>query len=272
MHRAIKGIALGAGALALSAFLSGCGGHKEDPNTVSVGVMAGPEEELMEMAKQIAKQRYDLNVKIVEFNDYVAPNSSLADGSIDTNAYQHKPYLDAMVKDRGLDLVPLPNGNTFIFPIGGYSSKYKSISELPDGATIAISNDPSNGARALLILEKAGLIKLKNANDPTSSVDDITDNPHHFKFDELDTAQMPRSLEDVDLAFINNNFAEPAGLHLSDALLKEDAHSPYVNLFAVRKGDENSEKIRHLVDAYQSDDVAKKAHDLFGDGAIPGWK
>ncbi|WP_025733880.1 MetQ/NlpA family ABC transporter substrate-binding protein [Carnimonas nigrificans] len=272
MHRTIKGIALGAGALAITAFLSGCGSQSEDSNTVSVGVIAGPEEELMEVAKQIAKERYNLNVNIVEFNDYVAPNSALADGSIDTNAYQSQPYMDAMIKDRGLDLTAMPNGHTFIYPIGGYSTKHDSLSDLPDGATIAIPNDPANGARGLLILAKAGLIELNDPNNISASVDDITANPHHFKFEELEGPQIPRSLDDVDLAFINNTFAEPAGLQLSDALIAEDADSPYVNIFAVRKGDEENEKIRHLVDAFQTDDVAEKAHDLFGDGAIPGWK
>lgn len=271
MHNIIKGMVVTAGMAAVMATLSGCsGGGKEDPNTVSVGVMAGPEEELMDVAKGIAEQKYHLNVKVVEFNDYVQPNASLADGSIDANAYQHKPYLDAMVKDRGYKLVPA--GKTFIFPIGAYSSKYKSIQDLPDGAEIAISNDPSNGARALLMLAKAHLITLKDPNDPTASLDDMTSNPHHFDFQELDTAQMPRALSDVDLAFVNNNFAQPAGLKLSDALLKESPDSPYVNLFVVRQGDQDKEKIRHLVEAFQTDAVAEKARELFGDGAIPGWK
>jgi len=265
-----KALLLGAGMLVAGSLLSACSSHKEDPNTVSVGVMAGPEEQLMEVAKQVAMQRYHLNVKIIQFNDYVSPNSALADGSIDSNAFQHLPYLKATEQSRGYHFVPV--GKTFIYPIGGFSSRYKSMNQLPDGATIAVPNDPSNEARSLLILAKAGLIKLSDPNSPTASLSDITDNPHHFHFDELDAAQLPRALSDVDLAFITNTYAQPAGLTLNDALIREGADSPYVNLFVVRQGEQNEEKIHHLVEAFQTEAVAERAQQLFHGGAIPGWK
>lgn len=270
MFKASKGLALGASALVLGALLAGCGGDKKDANTISVGVISGPEEQLMEAAKQEAKQRFNLDVKIVEFTDYVSPNASLSDGSIDANAYQHQPYMDSMNKERGYHLVAA--GKTFIYPIGAYSKRHTSIDQLQDGATIGIPNDPSNEARALLVLAKAGLITLKDNSNPTAGLGDITNNPHNFKFQEIDAAQLPRSLDDVDLAVINSNFAQPAGYELKDALLKEGPDSPYVNLIVVRDGDQDKENVKHLVEAFQTDAVANRAEELFHGGAVPGWK
>ncbi|WP_027350780.1 MetQ/NlpA family ABC transporter substrate-binding protein [Halotalea alkalilenta] len=263
-------LALGAGALALSSLLAGCGGGAGDDDSVRVGVIAGPESELMEVAQRIAKERFDLDVQIVEFTDYVSPNAALADGSIDANAYQHAPYLQAMNQDRGYDLVSA--GNTFLYPIGAYSRRHDSIEALPEGATIALPNDPSNQARALLMLDQAGLISLVDDQNPEATLDDISDNPHGLQFREVDAAQLPRSLDDVDLAFINNTFAQPAGLTPEDALLREGTDSPYVNLIVVRNGDQELPKIRHLVEAFQTEEVANRAEALFQCGAIPGWQ
>jgi D-methionine transport system substrate-binding protein len=223
----------------------------------------------MEVAARIAKEEYDLNVEIIEFTDYVTPNAALADGSLDANAYQHEPYMQAMVNDRGYDFAIA--GYTFVYPIGAYSEKYDSIDELPDGAQIALPNDPSNEGRALILMHNEGLITL---NDPTfleATPIDIAENPRNFRFREIEAAQLPRVLPDVDMAFINNTFAQPAGLSLDDALIKEGPESPYVNLIAVRGGDEEREEIRQLVDAYQRDEVIEKAEELFKGAAVPGW-
>jgi D-methionine transport system substrate-binding protein len=223
----------------------------------------------MEVAARIAKEEYDLNVEIIEFTDYVTPNAALADGSLDANAYQHEPYMQAMVNDRGYDFAIA--GYTFVYPIGAYSEKYDSIDELPDGAQIALPNDPSNEGRALILMHNEGLITL---NDPTfleATPIDIAENPRNFRFREIEAAQLPRVLPDVDMAFINNTFAQPAGLSLDDALIKEGPESPYVNLIAVRSGDEEREEIRQLVDAYQRDEVIEKAEELFKGAAVPGW-
>lgn len=259
--------ALGAAVLGLG-LTAGIAQAAED--SIKVGTMAGPESDVMKVAKQVAQEKYGLDVEIVEFTDYVTPNAALADGSLDANAYQHEPYLRAMMKDRGYDFAIA--GKTFVYPIGAYSSQYDSIDELPDGATIAVPNDPTNEGRALILLDKQGLIKLDDADNLEATPIDIVDNPHDFSFKEIEAAQMPRILPDVDMAFINSTFTQPAGLTLDDALIKEGPDSPYVNLIAVREGDQDREAIQELVKAYQSDAVAEKAQELFKGGAVPGWE
>lgn len=235
-----------------------------------VGVMSGQEAELVYAAKKVAKEKFGLDVDVVEFDDYVIPNIALADGSIDANAFQHKPYLDRMVKERGFDLAIA--GNTFIYPIGAYSKKIKNINQLKDKATIVIANDPSNGARALILLDKLGLIKIKDPKNLESSVLDITSNPHKFNFVEVDAAQIPAVLPDVDLAFINSNYAVNVGIIPDrDALIREDANSPYVNIIVVRKEDRNKQSVKDFVKAYQSDEVEKTAQKVFKGAAIKGW-
>ena len=240
-----------------------------ETRTIKMGTVAGPETEVMEVAARIAKEEYDLNVEIIEFTDYVTPNAALADGSLDANAYQHEPYMQAMVNDRGYDFAIA--GYTFVYPIGAYSEKYDSIDELPDGAQIALPNDPSNEGRALILMHNEGLITLNAPTFLEATPIDIAENPRNFRFREIEAAQLPRVLPDVDMAFINNTFAQPAGLSLDDALIKEGPESPYVNLIAVRGGDEEREEIRQLVDAYQRDEVIEKAEELFKGAAVPGW-
>lgn len=174
-----------------------------------------------------------------------------------------------MVNDRGYDLAIA--GYTFVYPIGAYSEKYDSIDDLPDGAQIALPNDPSNEGRALILMHNEGLITLNDPEFLESTPIDIAENPRDFRFREIEAAQLPRVLPDVDMAFINNTFAQPAGLSLDDALIKEGPESPYVNLIAVRDGDEEREEIRQLVDAYQRDEVIEKAEELFKGAAVPGW-
>lgn len=176
----------------------------------------------------------------------------------------------SMVEDRGYDFAIA--GYTFVYPIGAYSAKYDSIDELPEGATIALPNDPSNEGRSLILMHNEGLLTLQDPTFLEATPLDIAENPHDFDFREIEAAQLPRVLPDVDMAFINNTFAQPAGLSLDDALIKEGAESPYVNLIAVRGGDEEREAIQQLVEAYQTEEVEAKASELFGPQAVPGWK
>ncbi|WP_115306186.1 MetQ/NlpA family ABC transporter substrate-binding protein [Suttonella ornithocola] len=237
---------------------------------LKVGSMGGQEADLVKAAAQVAKEKYGLDVDVVEFEDYVMPNVALAEGEIDANAFQHKPYLDAMVKDRGFKIVPV--GDTFIYPIGGYSQKIKDISELKDGAKIAFPNDPSNGARSLILMHNKGLIKLKDPSNLEASVLDVEENPHNYELIDADAASMPRVLPDVDLAFINSNYAVNADLlPKRDAIILEPEDSPYMNIIAVREGDENREDIKKFVDAYHSEPVAEAAEKVFKGAAVKGW-
>ena len=255
--------------LIAAGLLTAC--HSKEPaNVVKVGTIAGPETKLMLVAAKVAEKRYGLKVIDVVFQDYVTPNEALADGSLDANAFQHVPFLNAQVKAHGFHIVPI--GKTFVFPMGAYSKKIHRITQLKPGAKIAIPNDPSNEARALLLLQKYHLIRLKPNVTVSATPIDIASNPKHFKFIELDAAQLPRSLQDVTLAVINNTYAVPAGLSLHDALFAEGPDSLYTNIFAARTADRNSKKLKELVKAYQSKPVAREAKKIFGDGAIPGWK
>ena len=175
-----------------------------------------------------------------------------------------------MVKDRGLKLVPV--GNTFVYPIGAYSKKIKDIKELKDGATIGLPGDPSNEGRSLILLEKQGLIKLKDSKNLESTVMDIAENPHNYKFSEVDASLVPNSLPDVDLAFINSNYAINADLlPKRDALILEDPDSPYVNIIVVREADKDKDEVKKFVDAYHSKEVEDAAEKVFKGAAVKGW-
>lgn len=242
--------------------------NKPSPNTLVVGTIAGPETELIETAKEVAKKEYNLDVKIVAFNDYNLPNEALADGSLDANVYQHLPYLQAAMKAHGYKLEAI--GKTFVYPVGIYSKKYKSLEQLPKKAIIALPNDPSNEMRALQLLEKAHLIRLKTANNP--ELKDIESNEHELQFKEMDAAQLPRVLQDVDAAVINTTFALPAGLNpAKDAVFTEDKESPYANLIVIKQDSPKKEQLALFVKALNSEKVKEKAKTLFGDAAIPAW-
>ncbi|MCW5588023.1 MAG: MetQ/NlpA family ABC transporter substrate-binding protein [Legionellales bacterium] len=250
-------------------FLAGCS-KQPSANEIKVGTIAGPETQLMEVAAKVAEKEYGLNVKIVQFSDYTMPNAALADGSIDANMFQHIPYLQQAIKQQGYSLSVV--GKTFLYPMGIYSQKITTLADLAQRAEVAIPNDPSNEARALLLLEKAHLITLKPNSGVNATVVDISQNPHQLNFKEIDAAQLPRVLPDVALAVINTNYAIPAGLHPTSALLTEDSTSPYVNIVVVRTQDRHNKKYQELVSALHSAAVLAKAKELFGDGAIPGWK
>ena len=242
--------------------------NKPSPNTLTVGTISGPETELVEAAQKIALERYGITIKIIEFNDYNLPNEALQDGSLDANIYQHLPYLTAANKAHGYNLEAI--GKTFVYPTAIYSSKIKSLQKLPNNATIAIPNDPSNEMRALLLLQKAGLITLKTAH--LASIQDIASNPKKLRFKELDAAQLPRVLADVDAAVINTTFAIPAGLRPSrDALFVEGKDSPYANLIVIRRNSDKKAQLKLLVKALNSKEVKDKAQGVFGDAAIPAW-
>ncbi len=253
--------------------LAGCDQkNKEDQHHIKVGVIAGAEQQVAEVAQKVAKEKYGLDVELVTFNDYVLPNEALSKGDIDANAFQHKPYLDQQIKDRGYKLVPV--GNTFVYPIAGYSKKIKSLSELQDGAQIAIPNDPTNLGRSLLLLQKVGLIKLKDGVGLLPTALDITDNPKHLKIVELEAPQLPRSLDDdkITLAVINTTYASQIGLTPEkDGIFVEDKDSPYVNLIVAREDNKDAENVKEFVKAYQSDEVADAARKIFNGGAVKGW-
>ena len=236
---------------------------------IKIGVSAGPHAEVMdEVKKEAAKQ--GINIKVVEFNDYVQPDTALANGDLEMNSMQHQPYLDNMVKKQGLKLVSI--GKSIILPMGVYSHKFKTMDEINDGAKVAIPNDPTNGARALLLLQQAGLIKLKNGQSVEASLPDVTENKKNLQFIELDAAQISRSLDDMDLACVNTNYAIPAGLNpQKDALLVEDKDSPYANVIAVRAEDKDNAAYKKVVEIYQSAPIKKFIEEHFQGSILPAF-
>ena len=228
-----------------------------DGKVIRLGTVSGPDAQVWQVAQKVAKEKEGLDVKIVEFSDYVQPNAALDAGDLDANSFQHQPYLDSQIKQRGYKLVSV--GLTYISPMGVYSRKIKALKDLPQGARVAVPNDPSNENRALLVLQAQGLIKLKagastGGNNATAL--DIVENPKGLKFSELDAAQLPRTLGDVDAAVINTNFALAAGLRpFKDALAMEDLRSPYANIIVVRVKDKDQPWVKKLVAAYQSPEV-----------------
>ena len=237
--------------------------------TIKVGVTPGEHAQIMEQVKKIAETK-GLDIEIVEFSDYVVPNQALADGDLNANSFQHQPYLDNQIADRKFDLVSV--GTTITTPMGVYSSKVKSLDELADGATIAIPNDPTNGGRALLVLASKGLIKVDEAKGLTVTPADVTENPKNIEFAELDAAQLPRSLADVDAAVINTNYALEADLHpREDAIAIESDKSPYANVIAVRAADKDAPWVKTLVESYHDDKIRNFINEEFKGALIPSW-
>jgi D-methionine transport system substrate-binding protein len=262
-----------AGIIVLSLLVANCGKSKnDDPHFLKVGVASGPEYVVAQAAQKVAKEKYGLEVELVSFNDYVIPNEALSQGDIDANAFQHKPYLDEQSKQRGYKLAII--AKTFIYPIAAYSKKIKNLSELKNESTIIIPNDPTNGGRSLLLLQKNGLLTLRAGVGLLPKVTDITANPKNLKILELEAPQLPRALDDanVTIAIINNTFASQAGLVPSrDALFVEDKDSPYVNLIVSREDNKDQEKIKQFAKAFQSPEVEAAALREFKGGAVKGW-
>ena len=247
-------------ALAVAIFaLAGCGGNNQAANNtkvLKVGATSVPHAEILEQIKDDLKKD-GIELQIVEFSDYVQPNLATNDKELDANYFQHQPYLDDFVKEHP-EVKLVSAGGIHIEPMGVYSKKVKDLKELADGATVAIPNDPTNGGRSLLLLAKAGLITLKDGVGITATVQDIAANPKNLKFQELEAAQVPRTLDDVDAAVINSNFAMQVQLNpTKDTLFQEGAESPYVNIVAVRAGDENRPEIQALIKALKSEKVKK---------------
>ncbi|WP_018235697.1 MetQ/NlpA family ABC transporter substrate-binding protein [Ensifer sp. BR816] len=237
--------------------------------TIKVGVTPGEHAQIMEKVKEVAAPR-GLDIEILEFSDYVVPNQALADGELNANSFQHQPYLDNQIADRGFDIVSV--GLTITTPMGVYSNKVKSLDELSNGATIGIPNDPTNGGRALLVLASKGLIKVNPDVGLKATPADVTENPKNIQFAELDAAQLPRSLADVDAAVINTNYALEADLHpKKDAIAIESEKSPYANVIAVRAADKNAPWVKTLVESYHDDSVKAFINDTFKGALIPSW-
>ena len=254
----------------------GCGKKEapvaaEDPaaKIIKVGATPVPHAELLNFIKDDLKaQGYTL--EIVEFTDYVTPNTALNDKQIDANFFQHVPYMESFAKDKGLKLVSA--GKVHVEPLGLYSKKYKSVEELPEGASIAIPNDPSNGGRALILLQAKGLIKLKADAGLEATEKDIAENPKNFKFKALEAAQLPRTLEDVDASIINGNYALESGLNpVKDSILLEGEDSPYANIVTVLEGHDKDEKILALLAALQSEKVKNFIAEKYKGGVVPAF-
>lgn len=238
---------------------------------LKVAASAVPHAEILNFVKpQLKAQGVDLQVR--EFSDYIQPNAAVEDKQLDANFFQHQPYLDSYNKDRKSSIVAVPDGKVHVEPFGGYSKKIKAVSALKDGATVAIPNDPSNAGRALILLQKQGLIELKDPKNITATPVDIVKNPKKLKFRELEAALLPRALDDVDLALINTNYAIEAKLNpTKDALFIESADSPYANFIAARKDRANDPSIQKLVKALHTPEVKKFIQDKYQGAIVPAF-
>lgn len=236
---------------------------------LKVAATAVPHAEILGQVKpMLAKEGVVLDIKV--FTDYVQPNVQVAEKKLDANFFQHQPYLDEFNKNKGTNLVSA--ALVHVEPYGAYSKKVKKIADLPKGATIAIPNDPSNGGRALLLLEQNGLIKLKDAKNILATVRDIADNPRGFKIKELEAATLPRVLDQVDLALINTNYALEAKLvPTRDALFIENSHSPYANILVARPDNKDSEAIKKLVAALHSPEVKAFIEAKYQGAVVPAF-
>ncbi|MDO5708345.1 MAG: MetQ/NlpA family ABC transporter substrate-binding protein [Andreesenia angusta] len=255
-------------ALILSLALVGCGSEK-DENKLVVGASPEPHSKLLELVKDDLKEE-GVELEIKDYSDYVQPNLAVNDGDIDANFFQHEPYLDNFVEERNVDLVSV--GKVHIEPMGLYSKKIKSLDELEDGAKISIPNDPTNGGRALLLLQDNGIIKLDEKAGFNATEKDIVDNPKNIEIQALEAAQLSRTLDDVDASIINGNYALEADLNpVEDALILERKDSPYANILVVKKGNENNENIQKLLKALQSDKVKNYIEENYDGGVIPSF-
>lgn len=239
------------------------------PVTIKVGASPVPHAEILNVVKPILEKE-GIKLDIVEFTDYNQPNLQLADKQLDANYFQHIPYLEKFSKDHNLDLTYI--AKVHIEPMGVYSKKVKTLNDLKEGASVAIPNDPTNGGRALLLLQKAGVLKLKDGVGINATVNDIAENPKKLKIQELEAATLPRVLQDVDAAVINTNYALEAKLvPTKDALAIESADSPYVNILAVRKGDENRPELKKLAEALNTPEVKKFIEDKYQGAVVPAF-
>lgn len=231
-----------------------------------VGVTAGPHAMIMEQVKKEAKKQ-GLEIRVVEFNDFLLPNEALQHGEIDVNSYQHQPFLEEQLKSRGYSLIAI--SKTVLMPMGLYSQKLKRAQDIPDHAVISIPNDPTNEGRALILLEKMGLIKLKNQVNPTLL--DITDNPKKLQIKELEAPTLVMTLPDVTAAVINTDWVVLAGMDPKKVLQSESTDSPYTNIMVIKKGFENRDDIKKLTGLYQSQVIKDYILKTFEGAVVPAW-
>lgn len=256
-----KLVSLCMGIFLLSLLLVGCGNSAQQKE-IKLGATSGPHAEIAEAVAKEA-QKEGLNVKVVEFSDYLTPDQALADGNVDIVGYQHEPFLQNFNKEKNTDLVPLDP--IYLMPMGVYSDKYHSIAEIPNGAKIAVPNDPSNEGRGLQLLQKAGLIHLKDGVGYKATLADITANPKHLQFVELDAAQLPRSLSDVDAAAITMNYVMSSGIDVKkQGIYLEDASEPIaVVILATRAQDKDNLLYKKLAEVYHSQAVQDFIRDQY---------
>lgn len=238
-------------------------------DTIRIAVTAGPHAQIAEVAKKVA-ERDGLILKIVEFQDYIQPNAALDAGDVEANSYQHLPYLESQIKARGYKISAV--GNTVTFPMGFYSKRIKTIADLPQGGKVGIQNDPSNSGRALQLLQKYGVIKLKPTAGISATVADVIENPKKLQIIQIEAAQLPRSLDDLDASAINTNYAVQSGLvPTRDAIAIEDSKNPYANLLAVRTADKDKPWVAKLLRAFQSPEVRKLVESSFGGSLVAAF-
>lgn len=257
---------------------TGCGSNETNQTgpanetelvTVNVGASPLPHAEILKVVKPLLKDE-GIELNIIEFTDYVTPNLALSDKDLDANYFQHIPYLEDFSSQRNLDLTF--NAKVHIEPMGVYSIKIESLDELKEGALVAIPNDPTNGGRALLLLESAGLIKLNEGSDIDATKNDIVENPKNLDIRELEAATLPRVLEDVEIAVINTNYALEADfVPTEDALYIETSDSPYVNVLAIRKGDEDRPELVKLAEALNSPEVKQFIEEEYEGAVVPAF-
>lgn len=232
-----------------------------------VGVTAGPHALIMQQVKEKAAKE-DFDIQIIEFNDFILPNEALNEGELNANSYQHQPFLQEQINLKNYKISAV--AKTILLPMGIYSNTYKVLSELPEGAKVAIPNDPSNGGRALLLLQANGLITLK-AGVALPSLLDIIDNPKRLKIIELEAPQLPRSLPDVAAAVINTDWVLLAKMDPKTALVTEAKESPYANLIVVKDDQKNSEDVKKFVRLYQSPDIKAYIEAQFKGYVLAAW-
>ncbi|MCM0024616.1 MetQ/NlpA family ABC transporter substrate-binding protein [Proteus mirabilis] len=254
-----------------SLVLTACSPDEGD-KPLKVAINTGPDQQIWDEVVKLAKEKQGLDIKVITFNDYVLPNEALRNNDVDVNAFQTVPYYEAQSKERGYQFEII--GKTFIFPIAAYPNKIKNIEALPDGATVAISNEATTLGRSLLLLQAQGLIKLKDGVGYLPTTLDIIENPKKLKFAEIDTPQLTRTLSDpnIYLSIINNNFSSQVGLLAKrDGLFMENTDSPYVNLIVARATDKDNERLKKLVAVFQSDEILQKAQEVYKGDAVKAW-
>lgn len=257
-------------ALLLSLGLTACSGQSgSDTKEIKVGASPVPHTEILEFIKEDLESQ-NIEMEIVEFDDYLTPNLALDDGSIDANFFQHEPYMVDNAQTNKLEIVSL--GPVHIEPLALYSDDYDSIEDIPQGGLIIIPNDPTNCARALMLLDKYDLIELEDPTDINATEQDIKSNPNNYQFNALEAAAIPSALQDCDAAVINSNYALGHGLvPTEDGLIIEDKDNPFANIVAVRKGEENNEEFQILIDTLQSEKVKQYIEEEYQGEIIPAF-